>query len=227
MDISTIGGFNFLGKHVKNDKLDILLISVDRDATPDLSNTQAKRLITVNLGIYGKTAIERKQKLRTLLQDWIGRKGPLIFKDDEVLFFEAKLVDKTPVTDLNARMDGITLIFECDRNMYSITEKTLTGSNIATRNNGNYEADTLFKCTSNCIVTFGSIRFTLTNVTTPVYVDSKRMVVYTIVNGQEVNKALDYTCNSPEYFIRIPHGRPVTITSTASIELKYRDTFIV
>lgn len=227
MELSTIGGFSFCGKMIKNDKLDMLLVSVDRDAMPDLSNPQAKRLVTINLGIYGKTATERKQKLRALLQDWVNKEGPLIFNDDEGLFFQAKLIDKAPVTDLNARMDGLTLIFECDRSMYSITEKTLTGTNISTMNDGNYEADTLFKCTANCTVTFGSVNFAVTNVISPVYVDSKRMVVYEIVNGKEVNKALDYTCNSPEYFIRIPHGTQATITSTSSVELKFRDTFIV
>lgn len=227
MEMSTIGGFSFCGKEITNKKLDILLLDVERDALPNLSNPQGKRTISVTLGVYGKTAIERKQKIRLLLQEWIKQKGSLIFNDDAGLFFEAKLMENVPVTDLNSHMDGITLIFEASRELFSLEEKVLEGTTITTKNEGNIEADVLFKCTTNCTVSCNGTSFTIKNVTSPVYIDSKRMVVYTLVDGKEVNKAMDYTCDSPEYFIHLPKDIQVTITSTASIEVRYRDTYIV
>lgn len=224
--MSAIGGFTFLGKHIKNDKKDILLLDVDRDALPDMSNLLAKRTVSVTVGVYGKSAIERRQKTRALLQDWIGQEGALSFDDDPGIYFKAKLVDKSPV-DSEMNLSLIQLMFEASRNSYGTDERTVSGTTgaLTTITKGNTKIDTVITLNSNCTVSCNGKSFTITGLSEPIIIDSDRMVVYKIVSGKEVSM---YQCFKGDFITLAPGAtNTITISGSTQFNLKYRDTYIV
>jgi predicted phage tail component-like protein len=108
MILTRIEGFTFNNVTVDNTlDEDIILIDVEKNASPNLTyfdfsvpfrhgsrrfdNRYEDRLINVTIGVYAKTAHERRQIERQFLQNIIGKEGRLFFKDEPTLFYVAKV----------------------------------------------------------------------------------------------------------------------------------------
>jgi predicted phage tail component-like protein len=111
LNITRVGGFAFNSLVIDNDTSeDIILIDVDRDASPNLlyydfsvpgrngssqkDNRYENRVVKIVVGVYAETPQQRRIKERDFLEQIIGKQGRLFFKDMPDLFFFAKAYDK-------------------------------------------------------------------------------------------------------------------------------------
>lgn len=132
--LSRIGGFSFCGVSVDN-KNDIYLLDVDKDATPELrynefivpgrhgssryDDSYADRNIKVVVGIYADTVEERKAKIRNLISNWIQKEGKLIFADEPTLFYNAKFYNAIPIKETDVFTE-LTIIFKASPFKYEL-----------------------------------------------------------------------------------------------------------
>lgn len=232
LKFSRIGGFRFDDVLVDNTN-DIVLINAVRPLT---ANQEGYRQIDLTVGIYAKTAQERREKQRYLLGRLINKVGKLSFLDDYKLYYEAYINNEIQVNE-GIMYTELTIPFRASANLYGMSYeeeeaetklpiKLNTGQgNYKIYNYGNDKAIPIMQTTGNINVTIGSYAFTITAAASEViYADTKNMVVYSVGTGGKVSKLEKFKGVFPV----IEAGENnVVIGGTGRVKILFRDTYIV
>jgi predicted phage tail component-like protein len=242
-------GFTF-NNVVVNNTDNIFLLDVKRNATPiktrydfivpkrngstTFPNRYENQYIDVVIGIYDVDIITRRTKQRTLLQNMIDVNSQLIFLDEPTLFYNAEVIDAIEVSEGEVFTE-ITIHFKCSFCKYG-TEKNITlvaGTNTIT-NSGNYSADAIIEVTAltnstSIVIGNGTYSFTLSSILAGevIYIDSAKMIVYKIVNGVKQSVLTRFT---GQFFQLSKGNNTITLSGisySATVKIKFNDTYIV
>lgn len=233
------------------------LVSIDRPCSPTMQydeftapyrhgsryydNRYDDLEIKVVIGFNG-TATERQAKITNLLQQWIGKEDKLIFADRPNLFYKARFYKSVTSKD-SGTFTQITITFIASFCLYELNyDETDFNNDIPIRaiytssgtypirNHGQVEAHSVIEITgvaSNVILTFRDAGFNLSNLDGTVYIDSEDMVVYSLnENNKKVSKMLNFKGKFPMIVVG-DSNLTVSITGTATIKLRFRNTYIV
>lgn len=213
--------------------------------------------ISVKILLKADTKEKRKQLLRELLSPWLNIKDKLIFEDEPNLYYEAEIVEEIGYTEGNPFDsvditfscspfkyelwgDGRDLLI---KNTYGILIENSNGvlinkakweisSNINKKifNRGNFSANPIIQIegvAKSVSITVKDKAFTINNINGIVFIDSEKMIVYEIINNQKKSRMTDFLGQ----FIQIPPGENDVLISgenlNISLEIRFRNTYIV
>ena len=246
------GGLVFNNVMIDNTN-DIYLLSVEKNATPKMNvynfivpnrhgstsykNRYDDKYISVVIGLYDKDITIRRLKQRQLIGNFINVNAKLFFLDEPNLYYTAEIFDEIGINESEVFTE-LTIIFKCSYCLYKnnsdIVWNTITSS-ITNQviNEGNFEAENIFKIKANTACTTVNITnsinsFTLSNLVADeeIYIDSEKMIVYKIVNNNKVN-CMDRFIGK---FIKLIKGKDnITVSGTSfnvNVTLMYKDTYI-
>lgn len=247
------GGFIFNNIKIDNTN-DIYLLGVEKTATPKMNvynfvvpsrngstsykNRYDDKYIRVVVGLYDKDIITRRLKQRQLIGSFINVNSKLYFLDEPNLYYNAEIFDEIGITETEVFTE-LSIIFKCSYCLYKNNPDVIwTNTTVSTIkeiiNEGNFEADTLFKikannaCT-NVVIANETNSFTLSNLIAndEIYVDSKNMIVYKINN---LNEKVNCMTMFSGKFIKLSKGKSIiSVNGTnfnVDVTLTYLDTYI-
>lgn len=130
------GGFVF-NNFIVNNNSDIYLLSVEKPLVPTLQrfdliapcrngsksfdNRYEDRFVTVNIAVYDNSIVNRKSKIRDILNKVIGLSSRLSFLDEPELFYNAKVYD-TVLSSENDLFTVLTIVFKCSFCMFKFSD---------------------------------------------------------------------------------------------------------
>ncbi len=247
------GGFIFNNIKVDNTN-DMYLLDVAKNATPKMNvynfvvpnrhgstsykNRYDDKYISVVVGLYDKNITTRRLKQRQLIGNFINVNSKLYFLDEPNLYYNAEIFDEIGISETEVFTE-LNIIFKCSYCLFKnnpnvIWTNTTSLLNKEIINEGNFEAETLFKikANSNCtniVIANETNSFTLSNLIAndEIYVDSKNMIVYKINN---LNEKVNCMTLFSGKFIKLSKGKStVSVNGTnfnADVTLTYLDTYI-
>lgn len=272
--LSRIHWFSFAGVKVTNLDFNLntpKLVDVNKPASPKMnywefnapkrhgsrysSNRYEDIDIKVVIGFHG-TAQERQSKITSLLQQWVGKEGQLIFADRPNCFYEARFFNSCTTKD-NGTFTEITITFIASYCLYGLYQdmrdylvsdltmicddidclvnkafwESITGyTSKQLENKGNFETQPVIILEGTAKLLLMQIEneaFSISNLNVTTYVDCENMNVYKIVNDKKVSLL-------PQFQGVFPTIQPGTVDVIISgtnlnldITIEYRDTYIV
>ncbi len=195
-----------------------------RDGEYVFENGYNNKFLEFRCSLAKGTIIERRQRAREIAS-WLSSTGDLVLDYENDKTYK---VIKT-VSDISLSMeqawDEFNITFETEPFQYG-EFKTLSFDNPSTvvvNNQGTYEAETLISITGTGNVTVSSegYSFTLIGITEKLNIDSKKMLVYTDANENEISK------HSGNFIKLKPGNNTITVTGFVSnMTVKFNDTYI-
>lgn len=272
--LSRIHWFSFAGVKVTNLDFNLntpKLVDVSKPASPKMtfwefnapkrngstysSNRYEDIDIKVVIGFNG-TAQERQAKITSLLQQWIGKKGQLIFADRPNCFYEARFYNSCTTKD-SGTFTEVTITFIAsyclyglynDMRDYLVSNLTMIADDIGClvnralwesitgytskqlENKGNFETTPIIILDGTAdliLIQIGNDAFSVSNLSETTYVDSENMTIYKIENDKKVSLLPHFQGVFP---VIQPGIVDVIISGTnlnLDITVDYRDTYIV
>lgn len=179
-----------------------------------------KKLISLTVGINENSFMARTELLAKILNN-VTREGRLYFIDDPERYYDAKVLNEIDKV-FNAPFLELSIPLRCSSYLYRDAPKTQLVGTVKVVNEGNVKAETLLEVTATGnTVTIGAQ--SISGFTGTMYIDSKDMVAYTIVNGIKQN-ALQYV-NGDVFLTLLPGENSVT-TSGGTVKISYRHTYL-
>jgi len=274
MALTRIGGMTFKGIHITNMDFNLntyKLISVDIPLTPTMTyrefsapkrhgskrydNRYENKTITVTIGVTG-TAIERQEKITSLLEQWIDVEDKLMFDNRPGLFYKAKFFDEIEQKDTGTFTE-FTIIFNASYVMYELYDDlrdytvdqltmavddigilvnraewpNITASQTKQINNlGNYEAQPIFDISGTAILlllTIGEKAFSLENINGTVWVDTENMIVYSVSGSTKTSKMQQFKGLFPTIAKGLNYVEIGGTTLNLAITVDFKNTYIV
>ena len=274
MSLSRIHWFSFAGVQVTNLDFNLntpKLVSVSRPSSPKMDywefNAPKKHGsayrsiryedidIKVVIGFHG-TAQERQAKITSLLQQWIGKEGQLIFADRPSAFYRARFYNSCTTKD-SGTFTEVTITFIAsyclyglyeDMRDYLVSDLTMVSDDIGVlvnkalwesitaytskqlENKGNFETKPtiiLEGTATLLLMQIGNESFSIENLSVTTYVDCEDMNVYKMENNKKVSLLPQFQGVFPTI---APGIVDVIISGTnlnLDITVDYKDTYIV
>nr|DAY63885.1 MAG TPA: distal tail protein [Caudoviricetes sp.] len=230
--VCRVGGFRFNHLLIDNTS-NVMLVDVTR---PISIVNDGYKYIDVVIGLCHKSQTDRRIKQREILQQIISIKGKLFFLDEPSLYYDAELSSDIEVSETDFFTE-ITLHFQASACMYleayddmeSYTglpiKLDVTKGSYRIFNFGNTETYPIIQVTGIVQCTIGSYSFATSSETEEViYIDSKNMVAYSVIDNSKVSKLDKFSGKFP---IVVSGENAVTVSGTGKVKILFRDTFIV
>ena len=204
----------------------------NRNGSTYYDNKYDNKIINVTVIFYASTEALRIATKNTILSKIIGEEGYLSFLDEPEKKYKAKVFNAVVRDDENI-FTSLDITFHASWCMFGDEKVVVLPPSKTVRNDGNLESETIVKVTANTAcdlvtVSDGSNSFTLTGLTLGeiIYVDSEKMIVYSLVGTTKVSKMLKHSGS----FIKVPVGDlDITVTGTnydADVEVSFRNTYL-
>ncbi|MBV1758141.1 MAG: phage tail family protein [Dethiosulfatibacter sp.] len=195
-------------------------------------NKYDNRIINVVVIFYASTEALRVATKNDILSKITGDEGYLSFLDEPDKKYKAKVFNAVIREDEDV-FTSLDITFHASWCMFG-DEKVVPLPPVGSvSNDGNLESETIVKVTANTAcdlvtVSDGSNSFTLTGLTLGevIYVDSEKMIVYSLDGTTKVSKMLKHSGS----FIKVPVGElNITVTGTnydVDVEVSFRNTYL-
>ncbi|KXZ40005.1 putative phage tail component, N-terminal domain-containing protein [Alkalithermobacter thermoalcaliphilus JW-YL-7 = DSM 7308] len=197
-------------------------IILGKDGSYKFENGYNDRVISVTCFLKHKDIYQRREIGRHVAK-WLSGKGELKFDDEPNKFYKAR-IDKEIDLTIDVAIDIFTVDFVCEPFAYSEFKIANISGIGSIQNNGTQEVGFIaeLNLSPRTTINVNGKSFTVTNIDQKTYVDTDKMICYTINNNKKTNKMLDFIGNFPKLSLG---NNQVTVSGGETV-IKYREMYL-